>query len=401
MESLGVRLDLPLLARISKEMDTNLKALEKDIYALAGREFNIASVPQLREVLFTHLGFKPLKKTNIGGESSTDQETLETLAREPHPHVAFPQKLLEHRKIAKLKGTYVDALPLLVNPRTGRVHTSFQQTVAATGRLSSSDPNLQNIPIRSEMGGQIRQAFIAEEGWQLLSADYSQVELRLLAHFSADPTLRQAFAEGRDIHALVASRIFNVPDTAVTDNMRRVAKTVNFGVIYGISAPGLASRLNIPVAEGAAFIDAYFQKYPRVQDYQEALLKGCREQGYVSTILGRRRRIEGVRAVTSYKSRNQPEREAINMEIQGSAADLIKVAMLNIHRRLRDEKLKTRMLLQIHDELVFEVPPKEEKRVAKLVHEEMTQALADRLQVPLHVDMCAGANWQDMKEVKT
>jgi DNA polymerase-1 len=319
---------------------------------------------------------------------------------ESHPHVEFPKKLLEHRKIAKLKGTYVDALPAIVNARTGRVHASFNQTVAATGRLSSSDPNLQNIPIRSEMGGQIRQAFLPEEGWLLLAADYSQIELRLLAHFSGDKVLQQAFAEDRDIHAIVAAQIFNVQDEHVTEAMRRAAKTVNFGVIYGISAPGLANRLNIPVSEGAAFIDAYFQKYPRVQEYQESLLKACREEGQVATILGRRRKIEGVRAITSYKNRNQPEREAINMQIQGSAADLIKVAMLNIHHRLRREKLKSRLLLQIHDELVFEVPPKEQKKVVRLVHDEMTQALVGRIEVPLRVDMSVGPNWHDTSEVK-
>jgi DNA polymerase-1 len=399
METNGVRLDLPLLSKMSGEMAAMLAALELEIFALAGREFNIGSVQQLREVLFTHLGFKPLKKTNIGGDASTDQATLEILANQTHPHVAFPRKLLEHRKIAKLKSTYVDALPALVNARTGRVHASFNQTVAATGRLSSSEPNLQNIPIRSEMGGQIRQAFLPEQGWQLLTADYSQIELRLLAHFSEDPTLRQAFAEECDIHAIVAAQIFNTELEHVSEAMRRVAKTVNFGVIYGISATGLATRLGLTTKEGAAFIESYFQKYPRVQQYQESLLKTCREKGHVSTILGRRRQIEGVRANTSYKNRNQPEREAINMQIQGSAADLIKVAMLSIHRRLQQEKLQSRMLLQIHDELVFETPPEEQSKLVRLVHDEMTQALVDRLSVPLSVDMYAGPNWLDAAEI--
>ncbi len=399
MEFTGIRLDSPLLNRLGTDMDARLKQIEADIYVLAGREFNINSVPQMREILFEVLKFKPTKQTNIGRESSTDQETLEELATQDNPNVAFPRKLLEHRKIAKLKGTYVDALPAIVNARTGRVHTSFQQTVAATGRLSSSDPNLQNIPIRSEMGGQIRQAFLPEKNWLLLTADYSQIELRLLAHFSADEALRQAFAEDRDIHAMVAAKIFNVADAAVTEEMRRAAKTVNFGVIYGISARGLANRLGIPMMEGEAFIEAYFQKYPRVQEYQNTLLKTCRERGYVSTILGRRRQIEGVRPNTSYKGRNQPEREAINMEIQGSAADLIKVAMLNIHRRLKRENCQARMLLQIHDELVFELPPTEQPSIVKLVREEMTQSLGDRLQVPLRVDMSVGANWHDTSEI--
>jgi DNA polymerase-1 len=399
MEFTGIRLDVPLLQRMSTQMNESLTKLEAELHGLAGREFNINSVQQLREVLFTHLGFKSLKKTNIGAEASTDQETLEALASQDHPHVEFPRKLLEQRKISKLKGTYVDALPALVNPRTGRIHASFNQTVAATGRLSSSEPNLQNIPIRSEMGGQIRQAFLPEEGWLLLTADYSQIELRLLAHFSGDTALQQAFAENRDIHAMVAEKIFNVELHQVSDAMRRTAKTVNFGVIYGISAPGLAQRLGLTVHQGSAFIDAYFQKYPRVQEYQECLLKTCREQGFVSTILGRRRQIEGVRATTSYKNRNQPEREAINMQIQGSAADLIKVAMLNIHHRLKREGCQARMLLQIHDELVFEVPPGEQRKIESVVRDEMAEALASKLHVRLGVDMSIGPNWLDAVEV--
>ncbi len=399
MEYAGIRLDMPLLARMGKEMKASLAKLEEAIHALAGQVFNINSVPQLRDILFTQMKFKPIKKTGIGGESSTDQESLEALALQDHPQVEFPRRLLEHRKITKLKGTYVDALPKLVNPLTGRVHASFNQTVAATGRLSSSEPNLQNIPIRSEMGGQIRQAFLPEEGWRLLTADYSQIELRLLAHFSNDKALQKAFADELDVHALVAAEIFGVALNDVTESMRRAAKTVNFGVIYGISAPGLAARLSLTVQEGANFIDAYFKKYPLVQEYQDGLLKACREQGFVQTILGRRRQIEGVRATTSYKNRNQPEREAINMQIQGSAADLIKVAMLNIQRRLKTEHLDARMLLQIHDELVFETPAKDEKALVKLVHDEMTKALAERLQVPLRVDMSVGANWMDTAEV--
>ncbi len=400
MEYTGIRLDVPLLNTLSKEMDASLTKLEETIFTVVGTKFNINSVPQLREILFNQLKFKPIKKTGTGAESSTDQETLEALAREEHPHVEFPRKLLEHRKITKLKGTYVDALPALVNARTGRVHASFNQTVASTGRLSSSDPNLQNIPIRSDMGGNIRRAFIPEKGWQLLTADYSQIELRLLAHFSGDKALQKAFAEDRDIHALVAAEVFNVAQNHVTDAMRRAAKVVNFGVIYGMSPGGLARGLNIPLPDAVKFIDAYFAKYPLVQEYQDNLLRSCREQGFVQTILGRRRQIEGVRPTTSYKNRNQPEREAINMQIQGSAADLIKVAMLNIHHRLKREKAKSRMLLQIHDELVFEAPPMEEKMIIALVHDEMTQALAGKLNVPLRVDMSMGPNWHDAAEVQ-
>src|SRR5262249_25856636 len=243
------------------------------------------------------------------------------------------------RQIAKLKGTYVDTLPALVNPATGRLHCSFNQTVAATGRLSSSDPNLQNIPIRTEQGRQIRQAFLPREGWQLLTADYSQIELRLLAHFCGDEELRRAFAEDRDIHASVAAQIFGVPEVEGTSAMRRMAKTGNFGGIYGISAHGLAQRLGISRDEGAKFIDAYFARYPKVKDYQARLLENCRNTGYVMTILGRRREIRGIRPDSTYQNRNQPEREAVNMEIQGSAADLMKLAMLQVYRRLGRDKL--------------------------------------------------------------
>jgi DNA polymerase-1 len=308
----------------------------------------------------------------------------------------LPWKLLEQRKIAKLKSTYVDALPALVNEETGRVHASFNQTVTSTGRLSSSDPNLQNIPIRSELGGQIRQAFLPAEGWELLSADYSQIELRLLAHYCGDEALQQAFADDRDIHAQVAAQVFSVAEADVTADMRRMAKTINFGVIYGISAFGLSTRLEISKEEAASFIDAYFARYPRVLAYQEKLLEDCRRQGHVRTILGRRRAVAGIRPRTSYKARNQPEREAINMQIQGSAADLIKVAMVRIQRRLHKERRRTRMLLQIHDELVFEVPPEERADAIALVREEMTTALGSQLQVPLRVDIGIGPNWLDV-----
>jgi DNA polymerase-1 len=285
-----------------------------------------------------------------------------------------------------------------VNPVTKRVHASFNQTVAATGRLSSSDPNLQNIPVRTEQGRQIRQAFLPEEGWRLLTADYSQIELRMLAHFCGDAELRQAFAEDRDIHARVASQIYGVAENDVTTEMRRAAKTVNFGVIYGMSAFGLAQRLGIPKEEAAQFIDAYFGRYPKVAEYQTHLLEKCAKDGYVSTILGRRREIRGIRPDSTYQQRIQPEREAINMEIQGSAADLIKVAMLNIFRRLRDKKFKARMLMQIHDELVFEAPPDELQDAAKLVAHEMTTAL--KLEVPLRVDLAAGLNWLEVEEIE-
>ena len=399
MESTGIRLDVALLERLGKDMGQRLTGLEEDIYRLAGRPFNIGSVKQLREILFKEMGHRSTRRTAVGGEASTDQEALENLARQG---VELAQKLLEQRKIAKLKSTYVDALPALVNRATGRIHASFNQTVAATGRLSSSDPNLQNIPIRSEEGGQIRQAFVPAEGWLLCAADYSQIELRLLAHFSGDEALQRAFAEEQDIHATVAAQTFGVDRRDVTAEMRRMAKVVNFGIIYGMSAYGLAMRLEIDAKEAERFIDAYFARYPRVLEYQERLLADCRAKGYVATLLGRRRAITmaNVRGRSTYRNRNQPEREAINMEIQGSAADLIKVAMLNVHRRLRKENRRTRLLLQIHDELVFEVPPEERETACKLVREEMTGALAERLNVPLQVDIGIGPNWLDTVEVK-
>ncbi len=395
MEFNGIRLDHPLLARLSKEMGEQLVHLEQDIYRLAGREFNIGSVKQLREILFDELGYKPKTRTAITRQASTDQETLEELAKEG---LELPKLLLEQRKIAKLKSTYVDALPALLNQRTGRVHASFNQTVAATGRLSSSDPNLQNIPIRTEQGEQIRAAFIAAEGWSLIAADYSQIELRLLAHFSADEALTKAFQDDRDIHQTVAAQVFGVPENAVNGDQRRMAKTINFGIIYGMSAFGLAQRLEIDKDDASKFIDAYFATYPRVLAYQETLLRDCMTNGYVSTILGRRRAIEGIRARTSYKARNQPEREAINMQIQGSAADLIKVAMVNLARRLKAENRRTRMLLQIHDELVFETPPEERMDMTRIVREEMARALDDRIIVPIKVDVGVGPNWLHVED---
>jgi DNA polymerase-1 len=293
----------------------------------------------------------------------------------------------------------------MVNPNTGRVHASFNQTVTSTGRLSASDPNLQNIPVRREEGQQIRQAFLPAEGWVLLTADYSQIELRLLAHFCGDEELRRAFAEDRDIHAAVASQIFGVPEAEVTANMRRMAKTVNFGVIYGISPVGLGQRLEMSRDEAARFIASYFARYPKVQEYQDHLLNECRQTGYVSTILGRRRHFDpdAIRANSTYQQRNTAEREAINMEIQGSAADLIKLAMLNVYRRLRREGRRAQLLLQIHDELVFEAPPEELQSLAELVREEMTTPVARALglHVPIKVDLSSGPNWLEVTEMKS
>lgn len=398
VEATGIRLDVPFLQTLSVSMAEKLTALEKQIHELAGKEFNIASLKQLRDVLYRDLKLPVLKRTDLSNEPSTDQETLEKLAALGH---AVPKTIIEHRQISKLKGTYVDALPALVNPDTGRVHSSFNQTVAATGRLSSTDPNLQNVPARSDMGREIRQAFLPKEGWTLITADYSQIELRLLAHFSGDEQLKAAYAQGHDIHTQVASQIFNVSEAEVKGEHRRVAKTVNFGVLYGMSAFGLAERLGIDRKEAEKFIDQYFARYPKVQVYQDNLLRKARQDGYVASILGRRRRFEpsAIRPSTSYHGRNQAEREAINMEIQGSAADLIKLAMLNVHRRLGVEKRQAKMLLSVHDELVFEAPPKEVPAVAKLVREEMVGAMT--LEVPLEVEVSAGKNWLEVEEVKT
>ena len=396
LEFNGVRLDVPFLAKLSKEMEGQLAVIETAVFALAGREFNLGSPKQLREILFDEMKLPVQKRTDTTGDPSTDQESLERLAALGH---ALPKTIIEHRQIAKLKGTYVDALPLLVNPNTGRLHTSFNQTVASTGRLSSSDPNLQNVPARTEQGRQIRQAFLPPDGWLLLTADYSQVELRLLAHFSKDDELRRAFAEDHDVHTLVAAQIFKVHEGEVTSAQRRVAKTVNFGVIYGMSGTGLGVRLGITRKEADEFIDAYFARYPKVLDYQNDLLARCKETGYVGTLLGRRRRFDpgAIRPRSSYQQRSTAEREAINMEIQGSAADLMKLAMLGVHRRLRAESRRAKMLLTVHDELVLEVTPDEVAAVAALVRAEMTGAMT--LDVPLKVDVSVGKNWLDVEEV--
>ena len=392
LEYNGIKIDVDRLAELSRRLAARIETLEKEIYELAGRRFNIASPKQLQEILFREHGLPVLKRTKTG--PSTDAGVLEELAG-MHP---LPAKIIEYRQVAKLKGTYVDALPEMVHPKTGRVHASFNQVVAATGRLSSSDPNLQNIPVRTEDGREIRSAFVpGEEGWVLMAADYSQIELRVLAHFCGDERLSDAFARDEDIHARVAGQVYSVPLEEVTGEMRRKAKAVNFGVIYGQSPFGLARQLGIDKQEAAQFIDAYFEGYPGIVKFLTLVLAKCRESGYVSTILGRRRAIRGVRADPG-RQRNLAERTAINTVIQGSAADLIKQAMITIHRRLRRERLPARMLLQIHDELVFEVPTEKLHHLARLVTEEMVGA--ERLDVPLKVDVKAGSNWADAKPLR-
>jgi DNA polymerase-1 len=391
MEATGIAVDVPKLRQLSEEFAQRLDAIRAEIHALAGREFNIGSAQQLRQILFEELKLKPTKKTP-GGEPSTDAEVLEALSNE-HP---LPRLIVQHRQLDKLKGTYLDALPELVHP-DGRIHASFNQVVTATGRLSSSDPNLQNIPVRTEDGRQIRQAFVpGEAGWSLLTADYSQIELRILAHFSKDPELVRAFAEDRDIHAVVASQIFGVPESEVSKDQRRMAKTVNFGVIYGLSAFGLAGRLGISQADASTFIDAYFRQYEGVDRFITETLERAKEAGRVETILGRRRAINGIKNTTG-RVRNLAERTAVNTVIQGSAADLIKRAMLDVDRRLRGGSLRSRMLLQIHDELVFEAPPDEIPALSAMVRGAMTSALV--LDVPLQVDLAAGPNWLDVARI--
>jgi DNA polymerase-1 len=392
MEFNGIAIDTGRLAALSADFAERIAVLEQEIYALAGGEFNIDSPQQLAKILFEDLKLPSSKKTKTG--LSTDADVLEELAKQ-HP---LPAKIIEYRQFAKLKSTYVDALPLLVHPQTKRVHTSFKQDVAATGRLSSKDPNLQNIPIRTETGRQIRSAFIpGDDGWKLLTADYSQIELRVLAHFSGDEALRRAFAGNQDIHTLVASEVYGVPLADVTREQRRSAKAINFGIIYGQSAFGLATALDIDKDEAGKFIDAYFARYPGVAAFMEATLDDCRTRGYVATISGRRRPVIGVRPAERRSESRQkilPERIAINTVIQGSAADLIKRAMILVHHRLGREKLAARLLLQIHDELVFEAPEAELPHLAQLVNEEMLAAGAE-LTVPLVVDVKTGANWAE------
>ncbi len=403
MEYNGIRLDVPFLKNFSVELESQLVVIEKSIHEAVGHTFNIGSPKQLREVLFQELKLPVQRRTGQTNEASTDQETLEKLARldaDKYPAAKIAVSIVEHRQISKLKGTYVDALPALVNAKSGRIHTSFNQTVAETGRLSSSDPNLQNIPIKTIQGQQIRRAFLPREGWLLMSADYSQVELRLLAHFCKDESLREAFANNRDIHTAVAAEIFKVGLNEVTAEQRRKAKTVNFGVVYGMSAFGLAEALNISRTEAAEFIDMYFGRYPSVLNYQDDLLRDCRKNGYVKTILGRRRQFAAheISDRPNYRSRKMIDRQAINMEIQGSAADLMKIAILKVQHRLNAEKREAKMLLTVHDELVFEVPPAELEDVAVLVRDEMANAM--KLEVPLDVDVYAGPNWLETEEVK-
>jgi DNA polymerase-1 len=389
VEWAGIEIDRAWFASLKERFARERQRVEQEIYVSAGGEFNINSNPQLREVLFDRLGLPSSKKTATG--PSTDASVLQELAEAGHE---LPVLLMEYRELSKLESTYIDALPALVNPHSGRLHTSYNQTVAATGRLSSSDPNLQNIPIRRELGRDIRRGFVPRAGWILLAADYSQIELRLLAHLSDDPAFVEAFKSGGDIHRQTAALIFDVPLAEVTSEMRSRAKTINFATIYGQGPHALSRQLKITHAEAKEFIERYFQRFQRVREYLDSMVDYARTHGYVETIFKRRRYIPELRD-RNFSIRAFGERTAANSPIQGSAADLIKIAMIRIRDRLIAEGLSGRMLLQVHDELVLEVPIEEVEAVTKVVKHEMEHAAT--LSVPLIVDVGTGANWVDTK----
>jgi DNA polymerase I len=389
MEATGVRLDVAYLRALSLEVAEEIARLEAEVFRLAGHPFNLNSRDQLERVLFDELGLPAIGKTEKTGKRSTSAAVLEAL-REAHPIV---EKILQYRELTKLKSTYIDPLPDLIHPRTGRLHTRFNQTATVTGRLSSSDPNLQNIPVRTPLGQRIRRAFIAEEGWLLVALDYSQIELRVLAHLSGDENLIRVFQEGRDIHTETASWMFGVPREAVDPLMRRAAKTINFGVLYGMSAHRLSQELAIPYEEAQAFIERYFQSFPKVRAWIEKTLEEGRRRGYVETLFGRRRYVPDLEARVK-SVREAAERMAFNMPVQGTAADLMKLAMVKLFPRL--EEMGARMLLQVHDELVLEAPKERAEAVARLAKEVMEGVYP--LAVPLEVEVGIGEDWLSVKE---
>lgn len=391
MEAAGVRVDGAELGRLGAEMEEATERLAGEIHALAGMEFNVNSPKQLGELLFDKLGIPPVKKTKTG--YSTDSEVLEQLAG------SYPiaGKVLDYRTHAKLKSTYAEGLAALINPKSGKIHTSYKQTVTATGRLSSVEPNLQNIPIRLELGRRIRRAFKpSQEGNFLLGGDYNQIELRILAHISGDEGLQEAFARGEDIHAATASQVFGVEMAAVTPDLRRKAKAVNFGIVYGISDYGLGRDLGISRREAKEYIERYFFRYPKVAAYQREVVLQGKEEGYVSTLMGRRRYLPGLRD-RNFNSRSLAQRMAINTPIQGSAADIIKVAMVRIDEEIKRLGLASRMILQVHDELIFDLVPEEKEALIALAEKEMTQAFP--LAIPLTVDMKLGQDWYAMEKL--
>jgi len=390
MEHAGVKIDTGALSQMSVELEREIASKAKEIYEAAGMEFNVGSPKQLGDVLFNRMNLPKPVKYGKGRTISTAVDVLEELA-ENHP---IARMVLDYRQLTKLKSTYVDALPALISPDTGRLHTTFGQTGTATGRLSSANPNLQNIPIRTELGRGIRAAFIAEPGHALLTADYSQIELRLLAHFSGDSLLVEAYRRGDDIHTLTASQVFGVPPLMVTADHRRQAKVVNFGIVYGLSAFGLSQQLGIESSEAKQFIAAYFEKYSGVRAFIDKTLEEARREMKVKTLFGRIRPIPDINS-KNFTQRGFAERTAVNTPLQGTAADLIKIAMIRIDAALRERGLKSRMTLQVHDELVFEVPENEVEVMQPLVREHMEKVHA--LRVPLQVEMGVGPNWRDLE----
>ena len=390
MERTGIRIEPAALKTLSEQMDTDLQRLSTEIYALAGKPFNINSPQQLGKVLFEDLNLPAPVKYGKGKTISTAADVLDTLAEEHE----IARKVLEYRQLSKLKGTYVDALPLLIDPSTGRLHTTFNQTGAATGRLSSSNPNLQNIPIKTELGREIRAAFVPNEGWKMVVADYSQIELRLLAHMSGDPILVDAFRRGEDIHTRTASEVFGVGPLMVTPEMRRRAKAVNFGIVYGQTPFGLAATLGIDRKEAEQYIRSYFDLNKGVRKWLDKTIEEVRASGYALTLFGRKRPIPDMNS-RNPNARSFAERTAVNTPLQGTAADLIKLAMISIDRELRERNLRGRMLLQVHDELVLEAPPEEAEELAAMVKREMENV--HRLNVPLVADTGIGDNWRDAK----
>ena len=386
MERNGVCIDARALAETSRLYTTEMLNIEQEIYDLAGGEFNIASPKQVGEILFEKLRIVEKAKKTKTGQYVTSEEVLENL-RTKHPIV---EKILEHRGYKKLLSTYIDNLPKLVNPQTGHIHTSFNQTVTTTGRLSSSNPNLQNIPVRNAEGKEIRKAFIPDEGCEFFSADYSQIELRIMAHLSGDENMIEAFREGHDIHAATAAKVYKKPISEVTKEERSKAKTANFGIIYGISVFGLAERMGVSRNEAKELIDGYFQTYPKVKEYMNQSIEFARENGYTETLFHRRSFLPDINSRNAVV-RGYAERNAINSPIQGTAADIIKIAMARIHRRFIKEQIQSKMILQVHDELNFSVKPEERDQVQKIVIEEMEQAA--QLRVPLQADCGWGKNW--------
>ncbi|MEG2573740.1 MAG: DNA polymerase I, partial [Bacteroides sp.] len=386
IESNGVRVDVDALKQSSEHFTLRMNEIEQEIYELAGMQFNIGSPKQVGEVLFEKLQVMDKAKKTKSGQYSTSEEVLENL-RTKHPVIA---KILEHRGLKKLLNTYIDALPLLINPKTGKIHTSFNQTVTATGRLSSSNPNLQNIPIRDEDGKEIRKAFIPDDDCLFFSADYSQIELRIMAHLSQDKNMIDAFLSAQDIHAATAAKVYKIKIDEVTREQRSKAKTANFGIIYGISVFGLAERMGVDRKEAKELIEGYFDTYPRVKEYMDESIEVARKQGYVETIFHRKRFLQDINSRNAVV-RGYAERNAINAPIQGSAADIIKVAMIRIYKRFKQERLNAKMILQVHDELNFSVPINEKEIVQRVVIEEMENAY--RMHVPLKADCGWGKNW--------